>query len=173
MRRAAFVSLAVVGVLASGCDDPNTTDYDPVGAAAASANMELVTVPPEQITSCVEATKFGAYVGDDDARARWDAAGQSEDALADVCSQIGHDDPDALATIHWNWNAAQSSIDAAPAEPSAVQGADCDPSYPDLCLPIDGPDLDCGDLSERRFGVLGPDRHEFDDDLDGIGCETD
>ncbi len=172
MRRAALVLLAV-GVLASGCANPNTTDYDPVGVAAAGANMELVSVPPEQVASCVESTKFAAFVGDVDARARWDAAGQSEDALSDMCSQIGHDDPDALATMQRNWIAVQASIDAAPAAPVAAPGADCDPSYPDLCLPIGGPDLDCGELSERRFTVLGPDRHEFDGNLDGVGCEMD
>ncbi len=173
MRCAAFVSVVVIGVLASGCKEPNTTSYDPVGVAAADANMELEAVPPpEQVTSCVESTKFGAYVGDATAQARWDAAGQSEGALSDVCSQLGRIDPAALAIIHWNWTAAQSSIDAAPAA-AAAPVADCDPSYPDLCLPIGGPDVDCGDVDERRFAVLAPDRHGFDDDHDGVGCESD
>ena len=124
MRRAAFVSLIVVGVLASGCANPNTTDYDPVGVAAAGANMELVSVPPEQVASCVESTKFAAFLGDVDALARWDAAGHSEDALSDICTQIGDDDPAALATMQRNWIAVQSSIDAAPAAPAAASGAD-------------------------------------------------
>ena len=169
MRCAAFASVVVIGLLASGCQDPNTTNYDPVGAAAAGANMELAIVPPEQVTSCVESTKLGAYVGDTTARARWDAADQSEAALSDVCSQLGRTDPVALATIHWNWTAAQSAAPAAAAAPVT----DCDPSYPDLCLPIDGPDIDCGDVSERRFTVLAPDRHGFDADHNGVGCESD
>jgi uncharacterized protein YraI len=50
---------------------------------------------------------------------------------------------------------------------------DCDPSYPDpgVCIPSPPPDLDCGDISYRRFRVLSPDPHRFDGDDDGIGCE--
>ena len=33
------------------------------------------------------------------------------------------------------------------------------------------PDLDCPDISYRRFRVLPPDPHRFDGDHDGIGCE--
>jgi len=172
MRCVAVASLVVIGVLASGCKEPNTTNYDPVGHAAADANMELAIVPPEQVTSCVESTKFGAYVGDLAARTRWDAAEQSEGVLSDVCSQLGRTDPAALATIHWNWTAAQSSIDAVPVAAAAPVN-DCDPSYPDLCLPIAGPDVDCDDVDGRRFTVLAPDRHELDADHNGVGCESD
>ena len=70
--------LAVVGVLASGCTDPNTTSYDPVGAAAAEANLDLV--PHEQIASCVEATKFGAYVGD---------AAALDRLIGELCARAG------------------------------------------------------------------------------------
>lgn len=101
--------MVVVAAFASGCKEPNTTDYDPVGEAASVANMTLATVPPEQVMSCVESTKVGALVGDAIARARWDEAGQSEDSLSEVCSELGRADPDALALIHWNWTAAQSA----------------------------------------------------------------
>ncbi len=47
----------------------------------------------------------------------------------------------------------------------------CDPSYPTLCLPS-SPDLDCGQISARRFPVRGRDPHGFDGDGDGIGCES-
>jgi micrococcal nuclease len=47
----------------------------------------------------------------------------------------------------------------------------CDPSYPDFCLPPNSPDLDCGDIPYRRFTVKQPDPHGFDRDNDGIGCE--
>ena len=47
----------------------------------------------------------------------------------------------------------------------------CDPSYPDLCLPPNSPDLDCKDVSARRFRVLPPDPHRFDGDGNGIGYE--
>lgn len=47
----------------------------------------------------------------------------------------------------------------------------CDPSYPDFCLPPNSPDLDCKDIPYRRFRVNQPDPHNFDRDKDGIGCE--
>ena len=48
----------------------------------------------------------------------------------------------------------------------------CHPSYPTVCIPPPPPDLDCGDISYRRFQVLSPDPHDFDRDGDGIGCES-
>jgi len=57
---------------------------------------------------------------------------------------------------------------AAPASP--VKSA-CEPAYPSVCIPS-GPDLDCGDISFRRFVVLPPDPMRFDADGDGIGCEA-
>jgi micrococcal nuclease len=53
----------------------------------------------------------------------------------------------------------------------------CDPAYPkdlagnEICIPSPPPDLDCKDISYRRFVVLQPDPHNFDTDKDGIGCE--
>ena len=108
MRRIVLVTLAVIVVLASGCKDPNTTSYDPVGAAAADANLDLV--PHEQVAACVESTKFGAYVGDAAALERWNSADQSDDGLAAVCTQIWRGDPTALAAIHSDWLATQALI---------------------------------------------------------------
>lgn len=51
-------------------------------------------------------------------------------------------------------------------------GGNCDPSYPSVCIPPPPPDLDCKDISYRRFTVLSPDPHGFDGDFDGIGCES-
>ena len=49
---------------------------------------------------------------------------------------------------------------------------DCDSSYPNACIPPYPPDLNCGDISDKRFEVLSPDPHGFDRDGDGIGCES-
>jgi len=48
----------------------------------------------------------------------------------------------------------------------------CDPSYPDFCIPSPPPDLNCSDIPQKRFTVLPPDPHRFDGDKDGIGCES-
>ncbi len=61
---------------------------------------------------------------------------------------------------------------AAPAAPA--RAGNCDPAYPDVCIPPSPPDLDCGDIpSLARFRVLPPDPHRLDGrDNDGIGCEN-
>jgi endonuclease YncB( thermonuclease family) len=58
--------------------------------------------------------------------------------------------------------------------PPATPGpaGNCDPSYPTVCIPPAPPDLNCGDITFRRFQVLAPDPHGFDGDHDGIGCES-
>lgn len=48
----------------------------------------------------------------------------------------------------------------------------CDASYPGVCIPPAPPDLDCKDISYRKFKVLPSDPHRFDPDRDGIGCES-
>jgi uncharacterized protein YraI len=58
-------------------------------------------------------------------------------------------------------------------EPMPVAG-DCDPSYPDLCIPPGSADLNCDyvfSLGLRSITVYAPDPHGFDDDGDGAGCE--
>ncbi|OKH29780.1 hypothetical protein NIES2101_43005 [Calothrix sp. HK-06] len=47
----------------------------------------------------------------------------------------------------------------------------CDPSYPDFCIPKNLPDLNCPDVAYKNFRVVGNDPHGFDRDGDGIGCE--
>lgn len=54
---------------------------------------------------------------------------------------------------------------------SVGDGGNCDPAYPEVCIPPPPPDLDCKDIQFRRFRVLQPDPHHFDGDKDGIGCE--
>jgi hypothetical protein len=47
----------------------------------------------------------------------------------------------------------------------------CDPAYPDFCIPPPPPDLDCPDIGRHNFTVRQPDPHHFDRDQNGIGCE--
>jgi hypothetical protein len=56
--------------------------------------------------------------------------------------------------------------------PQLPPTGNCDPSYPDVCIPPSPPDLDCGDIAFRRFTVLPPDPHRFDVNNDGVGCES-
>jgi len=103
------MSLAAMALLTAGCDDPNTADYDPMGNAADAAGMTLTDVPQDQITSCVQSTQYGAFLGDADALELWRSVGESEAALSDACLHIGRNDPKQLATMHWNWTALQAA----------------------------------------------------------------
>jgi plastocyanin len=58
-------------------------------------------------------------------------------------------------------------------EEEQEEESECHPSYPDFCIPPPPPDLNCDDISGRRFTVLSPDPHGLDgNDNDGIGCES-
>lgn len=52
-------------------------------------------------------------------------------------------------------------------------GTNCSPAYPDVCIPPPPPDLDCSQISHRRFRVLAPDPHGFDgNENNRMGCES-
>jgi micrococcal nuclease len=79
----------------------------------------------------------------------------------------------------WAGQDAGSSSTPAPTTatpPRGLVGSSCEPSYPDICIPLNSPDLDCGDIGQRRFRVVydvpKPDPMRFDGDHDGIGCES-
>jgi micrococcal nuclease len=78
-------------------------------------------------------------------------------------------------TAQWNMWAQGGPYNAGTncggATPPTSPSGNCDPSYPDVCIPSPPPDLDCGDISFRRFRVVGADPHRFDGDHDGVGCE--
>ena len=55
----------------------------------------------------------------------------------------------------------------------ASKSSQCDPSYPDVCIPPYDRvgDLDCADVPYSNFRVIGDDPHGFDGEGDGVGCE--
>ena len=69
-------------------------------------------------------------------------------------------------------NTSTTNTPQAATTPQSTNGSNCDPSYPTVCIPPSPPDLDCSDITYRRFKVLPPDPHRFDGDNDGIGCES-
>ena len=76
------------------------------------------------------------------------------------------------ATADATATAESSTTATAAAAMSATATLACDPAYPTICLPPPPPDLNCSDITERRFTVLAPDPHRFDRDGNGIGCES-
>jgi len=64
-----------------------------------------------------------------------------------------------------------SSSSVSPTHSQSIAQNQCDSSYPDFCIPPYSADLDCNQVPYQNFRVLSPDRHGFDQDRDGIGCE--
>ncbi|MCL5999017.1 MAG: SH3 domain-containing protein [Chloroflexi bacterium] len=69
--------------------------------------------------------------------------------------------------------AVEQPTDAPVSEQPAAEStqANCDPSYPDVCIAPPPPDLNCEDIPAKGFRVLQPDPHRLDGDKNGIGCE--
>jgi hypothetical protein len=68
-----------------------------------------------------------------------------------------------------------SSTTSSSAAGIAATAAECDPSYPDLCLPPAPPDLNCADIGVPVAVIHAPlrgatDPHKLDPDGDGVGC---
>jgi micrococcal nuclease len=72
------------------------------------------------------------------------------------------------------WGVASEPVRGETPEPTP--GVDCDPSYPEVCIPSPPPDLDCREIRDRygyeNISVLQPDPHKFDREKDGVGCES-
>jgi micrococcal nuclease len=78
----------------------------------------------------------------------------------------------AKSGVRGLWNRCGAGNQPSPPPPSG----NCHASYPTACIPPAPPDLDCGDITHRRFRVRhdvpDPDPHGFDGDRDGVGCES-
>jgi len=72
------------------------------------------------------------------------------------------------------WGGCQASATTSASTTTTTGGTTtCSAAYPDVCIPPPPPDLDCPEISHRRFRVLAPDPHGLDgNDNDGIGCES-
>jgi hypothetical protein len=68
-------------------------------------------------------------------------------------------------------NQSQGQEEVSSSESSTNSSDSCDSSYPDVCITTYSAMLTCFDIPYRNFKVLAPDRHGFDSDGDGIGCE--
>lgn len=55
--------------------------------------------------------------------------------------------------------------------PAPSPRSGCDPNYAGACVPVTSRDLDCDDI-RREVRVIGTDRHRFDSDGNGWGCEA-
>jgi len=92
------------------------------------------------------------------------------------CGEIGYSNFRVIQPDPHGFDRDQDGIGCevgSPSEPiQPTQENECDPSYPDVCIAVYPPDLDCGEIQYSNFKVIQPDPHGFDRDQDGIGCES-
>lgn len=178
-----IVVLLSASVLAAGCvelEDEGASDTLPI-AATQPDDADAVappSAPPEQVGSCVEQIKFGAYTGDAAWTQLWNDIGQTDEGASAYCTQLGTDNPGELAQVHEDWlevaaflAAAEPTNETPPAEdaPAPVPAPVTTERPPDIAP--SGPDLDCGDIG-RQVWVGSNDYHDLDNDDDGWGCES-
>jgi endonuclease YncB( thermonuclease family) len=60
---------------------------------------------------------------------------------------------------------------AATPTPTSTPGDSCNPNYSGACLPLTG-DVDCSEIQDRDFHVVGTDEFALDGDGDGVACES-
>lgn len=131
-------------------------------------------IPPDESTLCQYLSDWVAI------KARWGLSmdpsehGRIRNLLTDHCPrqrtlpwpELPHDGTNEPALAP----AAATGAAELPLPPVGEPDV-CDPAYPEVCIPSPPPDLDCADISHRRFVVLVPDPHNFDGDHNGVGCE--
>jgi Protein of unknown function (DUF1524) len=104
--------------------------------------------------------------------------GRVENLLQDDCAGLSADAGLVVAPAQTSTPSTAptpttaTSTTTVPTAPTTDSSGNCDPSYPTVCIPPGLPDLNCGDITFRRFKVLSPDPHGFDGDNDGVGCES-
>jgi micrococcal nuclease len=97
--------------------------------------------------------------------------------LADISTQFCSTSEFSKETWAQQYGCATTNQSVTPQIPKEIPKTssdenNCDPSYPDFCIPPSPPDLNCKDvLPYKKFTVKPPDPHGFDGDGDGIGCE--
>jgi len=93
------------------------------------------------------------------------------DSIPNSLDQCDYDKETYNGYLDWDGCPDEIPKESQTPTPPPTNENQCDPSYPDVCIPPYPPDLDCGEISYRNFKVLPPDPHGFDGDNDGIGCE--
>lgn len=181
MRPLALVAVLLsAAALAAGCDElseegssaPPVQQIQPADVDIVSASF----APPEQVNSCVEQMKFGAYTANAIWTQVWNDVGQTDAGASSYCTQLGTDNPSELTRIHEGWLQLQASLAAVePESPEPPAQPACDTNY-EGCVPI-ASDVDCeggdGDGPAYVAGplrVVGSDHYGLDRDGDGWAC---
>ncbi len=179
---ALLVVLLSASALAAGCAVPDEVDSSatlPVEATVPDSAVLVAPVfaPPEQIGSCVEQIKFGAYTGDAAWTQVWNDVGQTDHGASAYCTQLGMNNPSELALVHEGWVQVEAFLAAAEPEGGAPATEVGTPEPAPVTterqpeIAPTGPDLNCDDIG-RKVWVGSNDYHDLDANDDGWGCDS-
>ena len=125
--------------------------------AAASGSLLPPLLPPA----------VGPVIDSFELLAAPEVVAQEEAQTAETTQGGDFNDANATAVVEGDDNGADEDDDGG----DGNEDTSCHPSYPDTCIPPPPPDLNCDDVEETNFEVVGSDPHGFDGDNDGVGCE--
>jgi hypothetical protein len=165
----------------NGNKDDDNMDWDKFRDSSVYKNEN------EDIRDCIDlANKVGGKLGDYEIVRCFDNANYYKEIYTDekgikneqdVSKQqeVNQSQSEKEASKQQEVNQSQSQNEGDVSQPensSDVNSPEgCDSSYPDICISVTSAKLSCFDIPYKNFKVLLPDRHEFDSDGDGIGCE--
>jgi hypothetical protein len=165
----------------NGNKDDDNMDWDKFRDSSVYKNEN------EDIRDCIDlANKVGGKLGDYEIVRCFDNANYYKEIYTDekgikneqdVSKQqeVNQSQSEKEASKQQEVNQSQSQNEGDVSQPensSDVNSPEgCDSSYPYICIIITSAKLSCFDIPYKNFKVLLPDRHEFDSDGDGIGCE--
>jgi hypothetical protein len=161
----------------NGNKDDDNLDWDKFRESSVYKNEN------EDIRDCIDlANKVGGKLGDYEIVRCFDNANYYKEKYTDEKGNKNEQDASKQQEVNQsqsqqeqevNQNQSEIELDVSQTQNSSdvnsPQG--CDSSYPDICISITSAKMSCFDIPYKNFKVLLPDRHKFDSDGDGIGCE--
>lgn len=150
-----------------------------LAVSATAVNSSKGSAPPDEWMPQTPEARCAYAIAWIRIKARWQLGVTNLERAAlneelDICTDAGlptspDSTPFALAEIE----AIGGDSNDPEKAPLDLDTENCDPRYPAVCIPSSTRDLECADITHRRFPVQGADPHNFDGDDNGIGCEND
>jgi hypothetical protein len=126
----------------------------------------------EDIRDCIDlANKVGGKLGDYEIVRCFDNANYYKEKYTDEKGIKNEQDVSKQQEVNQSQSENEGDVSQTQNSSDVNSPEGCDSSYPDICISISSAKLSCFDIPYKNFKVLLPDRHEFDSDGDGIGCE--
>ena len=150
----------------NGNKDDDNMDWDKFRDSTVYKNEN------EDIRDCIDlANKVGGKLGDYEIVRCFDNANYYKEKYTDEKGIKNEQNASKQQEVNQSQSQNEGDVSQTQNSSDVNPPEGCDSSYPDICISISSVKLSCFDIPYKNFKVLLPDRHEFDSDGDGIGCE--